>query len=64
MNLYNGQINQSAKNQYSNVANDRPAIPNGPSDIPSIHSMGKLNGHNPLNQNINVERNSLTCIAY
>ena len=58
MNLYNGQINQSAKNQYSNVLNDRPAIPNGPSDIPSIHSMGKLNGHNPLNQNINVERNS------
>lgn len=58
MNLYNGQINQTTKNQYSNVLNDRPAIPNGPSDIPSIHSMGQMNGHNPLNQNIHVERNS------
>jgi len=22
-----------------------------------MHSMGKLNGHNPLNQNINIQRN-------
>ena len=57
MKLYNGHINQTAKNQYSNVLSERPSIPNGPSDIPSVHSMGKLNGHNPLNQNINVERN-------
>lgn len=57
MKLYNGHINQDTKNQYSNVLNDRPSIPNGPSDIPSTHSMGKLNGHNPLNQNINIERN-------
>ena len=59
MKLYNGHIkeNQTANNQYSNVLSDCPSIPNGPSDISSIHSMGKLNGHNPLNQNINIERN-------
>jgi hypothetical protein len=57
MNLYNGNINMVGKNRDSDLMNNRAFAPQGTSESPSIQNMGRLQGSQPLYQNINLDRN-------
>jgi len=58
MSLMNGDINMRQANRDESFINSRPLSGNMPYQSPEISSMGKLNGHEPLYQNIQMDRNS------
>ncbi len=58
MNLYSGNINQHAKNKDSDLLNNRPMMPQGLKESPSVYNMGHTNSAQPLYQNIQIERNT------
>jgi len=58
MSLMNGDINMSQANRDTMLVNSRPLSGTMPYLAPDTSTMGKLNGHEPLYQGIQVDRNS------
>jgi len=58
MSLMNSDINMSQANRDTMLVNSRPLSGTMPYLAPDTSTMGKLNGHEPLYQSIQVDRNS------
>jgi hypothetical protein len=56
MNLYNGNINMVSKPKDNLLVNNRPLVPEGAKNSPSLYNTGKLSGSQELYQNIQLDR--------
>ena len=58
MSLYSGSVNMSAKAKDDYLINTRPLVPKGVAQSPSINTMGRMNGAEPLYQSMQLDRTS------
>ena len=59
MNLYNGTVNMTAKHKDDRLINTRQVVPKGVAQSPSINTMGRMTGAEPLYQSINLDRTNI-----
>jgi hypothetical protein len=58
MRLFNSDVNMAAKHKDAYLINNRPLAPEGTKNAPSIQTMGRVAGNEPLYQNIQMDRNA------
>jgi hypothetical protein len=58
MSILNANINMTQANRDSMLVNNRAAAGTMPGQSPDVSNMGRLQGHNELYQNIQMDRNS------
>jgi hypothetical protein len=58
MSLLNGNINMTQAERDGMLANNRAVTATMPFQTPDISNMGRLQGHDPLYQSIQMDRNS------
>ena len=58
MKLLNAKVNVTQAERDGMLVNNRAAMGSMPSQVPDVSNMGRLQGHDPLYQNIQIDRNS------
>jgi hypothetical protein len=58
MKLLNAKVNVTQAERDGMLVNNRAAMGSMPSQVPDVSNMGRLQGHDPLYQNIQMDRNS------
>jgi hypothetical protein len=59
MNLYSGTVNMSAKHKDERLINTRQVVPKGVAQSPSINTMGRMTGAEPLYQSMQLDRTNI-----